>query len=42
MHPIERLRWVARAPEADVGLAAVESAEALAAFADDPPGLVIA
>ncbi|MGH8989993.1 MAG: hypothetical protein ACRDZ7_00495 [Acidimicrobiia bacterium] len=42
MHPIERLRWVARAPEADVGLAAVEAAEALAAFADDPPGLVIA
>jgi hypothetical protein len=42
VHPIERLRWVARAPEADVGLAAVEAAEALAAFADDPPGLVIA
>ncbi len=42
MHPIERLRWVARAPEADVGLAAVEAAEALAAFADDPAGLVIA
>ena len=42
MHPIERLRWVARAPEADVGLAAVESAEALAAFAHDPAGLVIA
>lgn len=42
MHPIERLRWVARAPEGDVGLAAVEAAEALAAFAHDPPGLVIA
>jgi hypothetical protein len=42
VHPIERLRWVARAPEGDVGLAAVEAAEALAAFADDPPGLVIA
>ncbi|MGH9040704.1 MAG: hypothetical protein ACRDZ3_10795 [Acidimicrobiia bacterium] len=42
MHPIERLRWVARTPEADVGLAAMESAEALAGFAHDPPGLVIA
>jgi hypothetical protein len=42
VHPIERLRWVARAPEADVGLAAVEAAEALAGFAGDPPGLVIA
>lgn len=42
MHPIERLRWVARAPEGDVGLAAVEAAEALAAFAHDPPGLVVA
>jgi len=42
MHPIERLRWVARAPEGDVGLAAVEAAEALAAFGHDPAGLVIA
>ena len=42
MHPIERLRWVARAPEGDVSLAAAEAAAALAEFADDPAGLVIA
>ena len=42
MHPIERLRWVARSPEGDASLAAVEAAEALASFADDPAGLVIA
>lgn len=42
MHPIERLRWVARAPDSDVGLMAVDSAEALAAFAHDPAGLVTA
>lgn len=33
---------MARAPEADVGLAAMEAAEALAAFAHEPAGLVIA
>jgi hypothetical protein len=42
MHPIERLRWVARSPEGDLSLLAVEAAEALASFADDPAGLVIA
>jgi len=42
MHPIERLRWVARAPESDVSLAAAEAAAALAEFAGDPAGLVIA
>src|SRR5438445_662262 len=42
MHPIERLRWVARSPEGDLSLAAAEAADALAAFADDPAGLVIA
>ena len=42
MHPIERLRWVARAPESDVSLAAAEAAAALAEFAHDPAGLVIA
>ncbi|HLF41797.1 MAG TPA: hypothetical protein VI854_10045, partial [Acidimicrobiia bacterium] len=42
MHPIERLRWVARAPEGEASLVAAEAAEALAAFADEPAGLVIA
>src|SRR5436305_1748056 len=42
MHPIERLRWVARAPEGDLSLVAAEAAGALAAFAADPAGLVIA
>lgn len=42
MHPIERLRWVARAPEGDVSMMAAEAAEALACFAHDPAGLVIA
>jgi hypothetical protein len=42
MHPIERLRWVARAPEGDVSMVAAEAAEALACFADDPAGLVVA
>jgi hypothetical protein len=42
MHPIERLRWVARAPEGDVSMVASEAAGALAAFADDPAGLVVA
>ena len=42
MHPIERLRWVARAPEGDVSLVVAEAGDALAAFADDPAGLVIA
>jgi hypothetical protein len=42
MHPIERLRWVARSPEGELSLVAAEAAEALASFADDPAGLVIA
>ena len=42
MHPIERLRWVARSPEGDLSMVAAEAADALAAFADDPAGLVIA
>ncbi|MGI9022090.1 MAG: hypothetical protein ACR2HV_02420, partial [Acidimicrobiales bacterium] len=40
MHPIERLRMVARAEGEDPGLVAQEAAAALAACADDPPGLV--
>lgn len=42
MHPIERLRYVARASGADQALLVRETALALAAFADDPPGLVAA
>jgi hypothetical protein len=42
VHPIERLRWVARSPEGDMSLVAAEAADALASFADDPAGLVIA
>jgi hypothetical protein len=42
MHPIERLRWVARSPEGDESTMAAEAADALAGFADDPAGLVIA
>jgi hypothetical protein len=42
VHPIERLRWVARAPEGDLSLVAAEAADALASFADDPAGLVVA
>ena len=42
MHPIERLRYVARASGADQALLVRETAQALAAFRDDPPGLVAA
>lgn len=42
MHPIERLRYVARASGADQALLVGETAAALAAFRDDPPGLVAA
>ena len=42
MHPIERLRFVARASGADTNLLARETAGALAGFADDPAGLVMA
>ena len=40
MHPIERLRYVARATGADPALLAQETAAALAALASDPIGLV--
>jgi hypothetical protein len=42
MHPIERLRYVARAGGADHRALAEETARALAAFTDDPSGLVTA
>ncbi len=42
MHPIERLRHVARASGAEPGLLVRETAGALAAFGDDPAGLVTA
>lgn len=42
MHPIERLRYVARASGADQALLVRETAHALAAFRDDPAGLVAA
>lgn len=42
MHPIERLRHVARAAGADPALLGHEAAGALMGFADDPAGLVIA
>lgn len=42
MHPIERLRYVARASGADQALLVRETAHALAAFHDDPSGLVAA
>lgn len=42
MHPIERLRYVARAGGADHGDLAEETARALAGFVDDPAGLVTA
>lgn len=42
MHPIEQLRYVARASGADAGLLVQEAASALGVFAHDPPGLVTA
>ena len=42
VHPIERLRYVARASGADQALLVRETAYALAAFQDDPAGLVAA
>lgn len=41
-HPIERLRYVARAGGAGVSVLAGEAAAALGRFAGDPPGLVTA
>src|SRR5205823_14553300 len=40
MHPIERLRVVARAAGEGLALVAQEAAGALVAFGDDPAGLV--
>jgi hypothetical protein len=42
VHPIERLRYVARASGADQAILVRETASALAAFTDDPAGLVTA
>ena len=42
MHPIERLRYVARSGGADHGALAEEAARALAGFSADPNGLVTA
>jgi hypothetical protein len=42
VHPIERLRYVARASGADQAILVRETAGALAAFTDDPAGLVTA
>ncbi|MGH8997806.1 MAG: hypothetical protein ACRDY7_00255, partial [Acidimicrobiia bacterium] len=42
MHPIERLRWVARTPQGDPALIVCEAAEALASFGGDAAGLVVA
>ncbi|MDZ7732091.1 MAG: hypothetical protein U5R31_02400 [Acidimicrobiia bacterium] len=42
MHPIERLRYVARASGAEQAVLVRETAQALAAFRDDPQGLVTA
>jgi hypothetical protein len=42
VHPIERLRYVARASGADQSVLVRETAHALSAFHDDPAGLVAA
>ncbi len=42
MHPIEQLRYVARASGADAGLLVQEAASALGVFRRDPPALVTA
>ncbi len=42
VHPIEQLRYVARASGADAGLLVQEAASALDVFRHDPPGLVTA
>ncbi|MEM8924513.1 MAG: hypothetical protein AAGD35_13510 [Actinomycetota bacterium] len=42
MHPIEQLRYVARASGADAGLLVQEAASALSVFRNDPAGLVTA
>ncbi len=42
MHPIERLRYVARATGYPAGMVVEEAAQALASFTSDPQGLVTA
>ena len=42
VHPIEQLRYVARAAGADAGLLVQEAASALSVFRGDPPALVTA
>ncbi len=42
MHPIERLRYVARASGADAGVLVRETAGSLGTFSDDPAGMVMA
>ena len=42
MHPIERLRFVARATGYPADVIVAEAARALASFSDDPHGLVTA
>ena len=42
VHPIEQLRYVARASGADAGLLVQEAASALGVFRHDRPGLVTA
>ena len=42
MHPIERLRYVARATGYPQGAIVAEAARALASFTSDPQGLVTA
>ncbi len=42
MHPIEQLRYVARASGADANLLVQEAASALSVFGNDPPGMVTA
>ena len=41
VHPIERLRYVARASDADASLLVQESATALAGLGDDPGGFIV-
>lgn len=42
VHPIEQLRYVARASGADARMLVVEATSALAVFADDPAAMVVA
>ncbi len=42
MHPIEQLRYVARAGSADAGLLVEEAVSALSVFSEDPPAMLTA